>query len=227
LQHIELARISQEVTATHRQGPFRYAGSGNHCLSAVTSLRVSNSLHTCLSFVVLVSGSSCLLTFDLGAGPFKKFFNQSYAGDRCDKPRGSDQPPPLGRSGRITLRPISSLAMRLRKQSTPRDFNSGAWSRKLRTAPEGPGALSNYDDIDRALSVYNSIRQPLSERIVSHGRKLGMQLGVGINTDEDRKFAKLLQSPEGILDWIAVPNFLAARPGSCLEPNNASTARQS
>jgi 2-polyprenyl-6-methoxyphenol hydroxylase-like FAD-dependent oxidoreductase len=73
-------------------------------------------------------------------------------------------------------------------------------------------ALSNYDDIDRALSAYSAVRQPLSERIVSHGRKLGMQLGVGIETDEDCKFARLLQSPKGILDWIAVPNFLAAQP---------------
>ena len=72
-------------------------------------------------------------------------------------------------------------------------------------------SLSNYDDIDRALAAYNSVRQPLSERIVSHGRKLGMQLGVGIETDEDRRFAKLIRSPKGILDWIAVPNFLAAR----------------
>jgi 2-polyprenyl-6-methoxyphenol hydroxylase-like FAD-dependent oxidoreductase len=71
-------------------------------------------------------------------------------------------------------------------------------------------ALSSYDDIDRALAAYNSVRQPLSERIVSHGQKLGMQLGIGIATDEDRRFAQLLQSPSGILDWIAVPNFLAA-----------------
>jgi hypothetical protein len=40
-----------------------------------------------------------------------------------------------------------------------------------------------------------------------------MQLGVGIETDEDRKFAKLLQNPKGILDWIAIPNFLAQRAG--------------
>jgi 2-polyprenyl-6-methoxyphenol hydroxylase-like FAD-dependent oxidoreductase len=72
-------------------------------------------------------------------------------------------------------------------------------------------ALSNYDDIDRALTAYNLMRQPLSERIVAHGRKLGMQLGVGIKTDDDRAFAKLLRSPKGILDWIAVPNFLDAR----------------
>jgi 2-polyprenyl-6-methoxyphenol hydroxylase-like FAD-dependent oxidoreductase len=37
-------------------------------------------------------------------------------------------------------------------------------------------ALSNYDNIDRALAAYNAVRQPLSERIVSHARKLGMQL---------------------------------------------------
>ena len=73
-------------------------------------------------------------------------------------------------------------------------------------------ALLNYDNIDQALTVYNAERQPLSERIVSHARKLGMQLGVGITSDEDHKFAKLLQSPKGTLDWIAVPNFLAVHP---------------
>jgi hypothetical protein len=56
------------------------------------------------------------------------------------------------------------------------------------------------------------MRQPLSERIVSHGRKLGMQRGIGIETEQDRMFAKLLQTPNGILDWIAVPNFLDRRP---------------
>ena len=54
--------------------------------------------------------------------------------------------------------------------------------------------------------------QPLSERIVSHGRKLGMQLGVGIETDEDRGMAAVLQTPRGIMDWIATPNFLDMRP---------------
>jgi len=73
-------------------------------------------------------------------------------------------------------------------------------------------ALSSYDDVDRALAAYNSARQPLGERVVSHGRKLGMQLGLGITTEDDRKFAQLLQTPSGILDWIAVPNFLATRP---------------
>jgi len=71
-------------------------------------------------------------------------------------------------------------------------------------------ALDSYDDIDRALAAYNTARQPLSERIVSHSRKLGTQLGVGIESDDDRRMAKLLQSPRAILDWIAAPNFLAA-----------------
>jgi 2-polyprenyl-6-methoxyphenol hydroxylase-like FAD-dependent oxidoreductase len=70
-------------------------------------------------------------------------------------------------------------------------------------------ALGAHEDVERALAAYNRVRQPLSERIVQHGRRLGTQLGVGIKTDDDRKLAKLLQTPQGILDWVAVPNFLA------------------
>ena len=92
--------------------------------------------------------------------------------------------------------------------STPRPHMGFGVSKAGAEAQALTEALSNYDDLDRALAVYNSMRQPLSERIVSHGRKLGMQLGVGIETDEDRRFAKLLQSPSGILDRIAVTNFL-------------------
>ena len=96
--------------------------------------------------------------------------------------------------------------------STPRPHIGFGVSKAAAEAQALAEALSSYDDIDQALTVYNAARQPLSERIVSHARKLGMQLGVGIVTDEDRKFAKLLQSPEGILDWIGIPNFLALRP---------------
>jgi 2-polyprenyl-6-methoxyphenol hydroxylase-like FAD-dependent oxidoreductase len=96
--------------------------------------------------------------------------------------------------------------------STPRPHIGFGVSKAAAEAQALAEALSNYDDIDQALAVYNAERQPLSERIVSHARKLGMQLGVGITSDDDRKFAKLLQSPKGILDWIAVPNFLAAYP---------------
>ena len=96
--------------------------------------------------------------------------------------------------------------------STPRPHVGFGVSKAGAEAQALTDALSDHDDIDRALAVYNAARQPLSERIVSHGRKLGMQLGVGIETDDDRRLAKLLQSPKGILDWIAVPNFLAMRP---------------
>ena len=96
--------------------------------------------------------------------------------------------------------------------STPRPHIGFGVSKAGAEAQALAEALSNYDDVDRALTAYNSVRQPLSERIVAHGRKLGMQLGVGTQTNEDRAFAKLLQSPRGILDWIAVPNFLDTQP---------------
>ena len=96
--------------------------------------------------------------------------------------------------------------------STPRPHMGFGVSKAGAEAQALAEALSSYDDIDRALTAYNAARQPLSERIVSHGRKLGTQLGVGIATDQDRKFAELLQTPEGILNWIAVPDFLNARP---------------
>ena len=73
-------------------------------------------------------------------------------------------------------------------------------------------ALANHDDIDGALAAYNAARQPLSNRILLHSRKLGMGLGVGVETDDDRRMSKLRQDPKAILDWIAVPNFLATRP---------------
>ncbi len=96
--------------------------------------------------------------------------------------------------------------------STPRPHIGFGVSKAGAEAQALAEALSNYDDIDRALAAYNTVRQPLSERIVLHSRKLGTQLGVGVETDEDRRLSKLLQSPKGILDWIAVPNFLAMRP---------------
>ena len=66
--------------------------------------------------------------------------------------------------------------------STPRPHMGFGVSKAGAEAQALAEALSNYDDIDRALAAYNAARQPLSERIVSHGRKLGMQLGVGITT---------------------------------------------
>jgi len=71
-------------------------------------------------------------------------------------------------------------------------------------------ALAAHDDIDAALAAYEAERQPIGERIMLHGRKLGTHLGVGLKTDEDRKMWKRLQDFEAMMDWIAVPNFLAA-----------------
>jgi len=71
-------------------------------------------------------------------------------------------------------------------------------------------ALAAHDDIDRALAHYQSVRAPISERIMRHGRKLGTHLGVDLATDEDRAMWKTLQDYRAMMDWIAVPNFLAA-----------------
>jgi 2-polyprenyl-6-methoxyphenol hydroxylase-like FAD-dependent oxidoreductase len=71
-------------------------------------------------------------------------------------------------------------------------------------------ALGCHDDIDSGLAHYNRIRQPLGERVMLHGRKLGTHLGVNLQTDEDRAMWRLLQDHRALMDWIAVPNFLAA-----------------
>jgi 2-polyprenyl-6-methoxyphenol hydroxylase-like FAD-dependent oxidoreductase len=71
-------------------------------------------------------------------------------------------------------------------------------------------ALRDHDDIDRALKQYDAVRQPIGERIMRHGRKLGTHLGVDLATEEDRRMWRLLQEDEAMMDWIAVPNFLAA-----------------
>jgi 2-polyprenyl-6-methoxyphenol hydroxylase-like FAD-dependent oxidoreductase len=71
-------------------------------------------------------------------------------------------------------------------------------------------ALAAHNDIDTALAAYNAARQPIGERIMLHGRKLGTHLGVGLKTDEDRRMWKQLQEHGAMMDWIAVPDFLAA-----------------
>ena len=70
-------------------------------------------------------------------------------------------------------------------------------------------ALAEHGDIDTALARYDAVRQPIGERIVQHGRLLGTHLGVDLRTEQDRRMWKLLQNPRAMMDWIAVPNFLA------------------
>jgi hypothetical protein len=64
------------------------------------------------------------------------------------------------------------------------------------------------------LAAFEALRQPIGERVMLHGRKLGTHLGVNLGTEEDRAMWKLLQNPMEMLRWIAVPHFLdgAARP---------------
>jgi 2-polyprenyl-6-methoxyphenol hydroxylase-like FAD-dependent oxidoreductase len=71
-------------------------------------------------------------------------------------------------------------------------------------------ALDSHDDIDDGLAAYNRLRQPIGERIMLHGRKLGTHLGVDLQTEEDRAMCTLLQAPGALMDWIAIPNFLSA-----------------
>jgi 2-polyprenyl-6-methoxyphenol hydroxylase-like FAD-dependent oxidoreductase len=71
-------------------------------------------------------------------------------------------------------------------------------------------ALASHDGIDAGLAAYNRSRQPIGETIVLHGRKLGTHLGVNLRTEEERAMWKLLQDHRAMMDWIAVPNFLAA-----------------
>jgi 2-polyprenyl-6-methoxyphenol hydroxylase-like FAD-dependent oxidoreductase len=69
-------------------------------------------------------------------------------------------------------------------------------------------ALRAHDDVDAALEYYHAQRQPIGERVMLHGRKLGTHLGVGLKTDEDRAMWRTLQDYRAMMDWIAVPNFL-------------------
>ena len=71
-------------------------------------------------------------------------------------------------------------------------------------------ALDAHDDIDTALAAYNAARQPIGERIVHAQPQARHPLGVDLKTDEDRRMQKVLQEDDAMMDWIAVPNFLAA-----------------
>jgi hypothetical protein len=44
---------------------------------------------------------------------------------------------------------------------------------------------------------------------VRHGRRLGTHLGVNLHNEEDRAMWKQLQGPRALMDWLAIPNFLA------------------
>ena len=118
-------------------------------------------------------------------------------------------------------------SLRRSTTSQPRNWYSAAlrWSVTLRLPRPHMGfgmskaggdaqalaeALGSHDDIDEGLAAYNAIRQPVGERIMLHGRKLGTHLGVNLQTDEDRLMWKQLQDHRAMMDRIAEPDFLAA-----------------
>jgi 2-polyprenyl-6-methoxyphenol hydroxylase-like FAD-dependent oxidoreductase len=70
-------------------------------------------------------------------------------------------------------------------------------------------ALAGHDDIDAGLAAYDRMRRPIGERAMLHGRKLGTQLGVNLTNQEERAMSALLQDCRAMMDWIAIPNFLA------------------
>ena len=70
-------------------------------------------------------------------------------------------------------------------------------------------ALSADDDVDQALAAYNNtMRQPLSERTVSHGRS---SVHSSASISRPPKIAGYLNSG-AILECIALPDFLATKP---------------
>jgi 2-polyprenyl-6-methoxyphenol hydroxylase-like FAD-dependent oxidoreductase len=70
-------------------------------------------------------------------------------------------------------------------------------------------SLAAHDpDIDAGLAAFDAVRQPVGERVMLHGRKLGNHLGVSVVTDEDRAWWTRLQDPAAMLRYIAVPHFL-------------------
>jgi 2-polyprenyl-6-methoxyphenol hydroxylase-like FAD-dependent oxidoreductase len=70
--------------------------------------------------------------------------------------------------------------------------------------------VGDHEEMETALKAYNAERQPIGNQVVMHSRKLGAHLGVDLRTEDDRRMHELLQDDGAMLDWIAVPNFLAA-----------------
>jgi len=71
-------------------------------------------------------------------------------------------------------------------------------------------ALASHDDIAAGLAAYDRLRQPVGERVMRYGRRLGTQLGVNLTSADDRAMSALLQDARAMMDWIAVPGFLGA-----------------
>jgi 2-polyprenyl-6-methoxyphenol hydroxylase-like FAD-dependent oxidoreductase len=92
--------------------------------------------------------------------------------------------------------------------STPRPHVAFGIAKAAGDAQALAIALDHHEDIDEALAEYALMRQQVGERTVVHSRRLGTQFGVDLKTDDDRMMSQLMQTVDGVLDWVAVPNFL-------------------
>jgi 2-polyprenyl-6-methoxyphenol hydroxylase-like FAD-dependent oxidoreductase len=92
--------------------------------------------------------------------------------------------------------------------STPRPHVAFGVAKAACDARALADALAVHEDIDTALAKYNLLRQPIGEQTVMHGRKLGTQFGIDLKTNEERQMSQLMQTSDGVLDWIAMPNFM-------------------
>jgi len=112
--------------------------------------------------------------------------------------------PQVARSNNLSIQ-LTSFIGREREIAQVKGFLSGTRLLTLTgtgvpASPGSPSKLRRYWKI--ASTEYGSF--------MLHGRKLGTHLGVGLKTDEDRRMWRLLQDHRAMMDWIAVPNFLAA-----------------
>src|SRR5262249_39610653 len=103
--------------------------------------------------------------------------------------------PPPARSVRITLRLTTSLALRSSKQSIPRDFSSGAWSRK----PKRPEAKALTETPARSGCAASRGIEDDAAHSVNSPPPWGGGLGVGVRQritarPPPRRFAPTLPS---------------------------------
>jgi 2-polyprenyl-6-methoxyphenol hydroxylase-like FAD-dependent oxidoreductase len=94
--------------------------------------------------------------------------------------------------------------------STPRPHMGFGVSKAGAEAQALAEALSNHDDIDRALAVYNAVRQPLSEPS-SPSAASSVCSSASVSRPMKMVDWQICHEPRRV-SWIAVPNFLDMRP---------------
>src|SRR5262249_14768989 len=88
----------------------------------------------------------------------------------------------------------------------------GVWRAAEAARAMADALAATPTEVNAGLARFEAERQPVGERVMRHGRKLGAHLGVSLETDEDRRWWALLQDPHAMLRHIAVPHFLNGDP---------------